>query len=275
MAEKDLTLAAAQPVASAARAAYPDVPLEALELGQQFKATQAMLLHIVQAGEARLLELLWQIRRQFTDERKFFAFAEGYLDLEPARAKRMVTTWAGARKNRHARELASRDADQAMVFIQQLNGTDLGVVIEDDAEVARILSLSPKKQRDVIRDLLETKEAVDAGHHPADREYIKTLSAEKDAALAALDEATKIERLDNAPQRRLAQRRERLAELIQHFYDFVAESNAELAAIDFAALSEAELIPYQEALGHGRNEVLSLLDALDDGWRAHLYGEGR
>ena len=215
------------------------------------------------------------IRREYPEAAAFEAFVAEHTPVPPAEARLMADTWTAVRKNRNLRELAQHKPDEALTFV---NGfieaglaTQLETLDETDREFAAAMALPPRQRRAALRELVEAKHAVDAGHHPADREYIKALTVERDAAVEALEEATKAERLDERPARRLALRREKLGALIQHFYDFVAEHNAELAAMDFTAVPDAESVPYEEALGHGRNEVLSLFDALDARWRAYVH----
>ena len=224
--------------------------------------------------KAQTMEALWIIRREYPDPDEFADFVRTHTPIAPAEARLMADAWTAARANRAVRELAHTRPNDALAFIDELVKTGLAEQLEalddTDLKAMRCLTLPPRKRVAAVKELIEVKDAVEAGHHPADREHIKALEVERDAAVTALQDATRIERLDDAPVRRLALRREKFDELKQRFYDFVSESSAELAVIDFAALSDAELVPYEEALGYGRNEILSLLDALDEQWRAHV-----
>ncbi len=139
------------------------------------------------ALEAQLMEAVWQIREVLPEPVEFKEFIKGHTPMDPKKAILMADTWAVARDNRQVRELALSKPNEALRFVREFVAVgaqdSLDGLNEEDAEVTRLLTLSPRKRLKAIRELITTK----AGHHPADAEQIHSLKQERDAAVAAME----------------------------------------------------------------------------------------
>lgn len=176
----------------------PALNTEVMAAVEEIKAIRALTIQMAQIAEAKIMERLWTIRKEFPDDRAFGDFAAEHIKIDAKTALRYVVTWDGARQNREIRELANAAPDKAMAFVQRLTDGGIGEVIPDDKEVARLLSMPTRKQHQALRELIDTSHAVSEKRHPADRERIKTLEAERDSAVAALQSSNVIE-LDSHP----------------------------------------------------------------------------
>ena len=163
--------------AARADAAYPAAALDAV---REIKLLQSMVRHVAQFAEARLMEKLWDIHRAIPDEGAFREFIAGHLTLPPDEALRYALTWDSARENKALRELAHTAPNDALRLVNDL-AVDAGdSPPEVDPEVTRILSLPARRRHEAIRDLVDAQQ----GHHPADKEQIRSLTAERDELLA-------------------------------------------------------------------------------------------
>ena len=171
--------------------------MTALEAAQRICTLYETAQALSQIIESQVMEALWVIKRHLPDEKEFDFFISSRTPLKPREARLMVQTWDAARKNRELRELAQNKPSEALRLVQGFLGAGLEDKIEtlddDDKVVASILSKPPRKRNAAIRELIEVKQSVKSGHHPADREQIKTLTAERDAAVAALEDSNVID----------------------------------------------------------------------------------
>ena len=152
---------------------------------------------VSQTLEAQLMEALWTIRRELGGERQRFETLIGSnTDVDPKRAWLMAETWDSARRNRDLRTLASQQPSQAVALISQFIEGGLADRLEslsdNDHEVAAIVAQAPRKRTAAIRELIERGKAANEGRHPADRERIRELEAERDAAVSDLEQARKV-----------------------------------------------------------------------------------
>ena len=210
-----------------------EIPPACLAAVQEIRLLQSMLAQVAQFAEARIMERLWEIRRAVADDDAYRRLAERHLDMDGATALRYATTWEGARQNRALRELAQQTPQQAMVLVQSLATHGLDDIGDDDAEVAALLGRPPKQRQQAIRDLLAHREQVVSGRHPADQEEIRVLTAERDAALDALQARAEVVRLDETPP---AQARA-LMEQVQGLAQQVGQAAEAAQALPAGALS--------------------------------------
>ena len=145
---------------------------------------------IAQLIEAQVMESLWNIRRLIPEEESWGQFVERNTPLDRGRAARMVQTWEVARKRRELRELAQKGPTTAMALIGE--AIEAGVNLEDvaDREVASILAQPARRRHGAIRALVE--EAAARGESPAAAERVRAAEAERDEAVAALEEERKL-----------------------------------------------------------------------------------
>ncbi len=166
-----------RPMTAQADAAYPAAALDAV---REIKLLQSMVRHVAQFAEARLMEKLWDIHRAIPDEGAFREFIAGHLTLPPDEALRYALTWDSARENKALRELAHTAPNDALRLVNDLAADGGDSPPEVDPEVTRILSLPARRRHEAIRDLVDARH----GHHPADKEQIRALTAERDELLA-------------------------------------------------------------------------------------------
>ena len=164
------------------------------DAAREIKSLRAMVTQAARFAEARIMELLWEVRQELPEDRIFGEFVNFETNIEPDLALSMASTWDTVRKNRSLREFAQRKPGDTILLVQQLAEAGVDTSDETDADVAQVLSLPSRKRRDVLRDLISRGNAVADGHHPADQEEIRTLKAERDAAIDKLYESTRFER---------------------------------------------------------------------------------
>lgn len=155
-------------------------PAAALDAVREIKLLQSMVRHVAQFAEARLMEKLWDIHRAIPDEGAFREFIAGHLTILPDEALRYALTWDSARENKALRDLAHTAPNDALRLVNDLVADGGDGPPEVDPEVTRILSLPARRRHEAIRDLVEARH----GHHPADKEQIRALTAERDELLA-------------------------------------------------------------------------------------------
>lgn len=136
--------------------------------------------------EAQMMEALHEIRRACPDEEMFKTVVAEMTPLRPAEAVRMVETWDVARRQRDLRELAQNRPREAMNLVRAFTDAGAGdaevtAFTADDAEVAAVLALPPRKRNARIREMVRREQDGAGGHHPADREAIRALTEECDA----------------------------------------------------------------------------------------------
>ena len=150
----------------------------ALAAVAEIKALRNLVVQMAQVAEAQIMERLWRVRSEFDDERNYCRFVEFHLSIPQKQALAYVAAWEGARQNRRLRELAQSEPSQAMEFVQRLTDHGLDDVTEKDSEVARLLSLPPRKQIKVLRELLDAKEHANDGRLPDDVRRIDELETQ-------------------------------------------------------------------------------------------------
>ena len=161
------------------------------------------------AIEAQVMEALHEIRRHAPDDEAFMVVVSELTPLRGPEALRMAQTWDVARRQRDLRSLAETRPREAMSLIGAFVDAGAGeaemrALTSDDVAVAEIIALPPRKRVARLRTLVASQP--EAGHHPADREQIRTLTTERDAlaeeveALRAQADAT---RITDTPRARL------------------------------------------------------------------------
>lgn len=199
---------------------------------------------VAQALEAQLMESLWTIRREIGDDQARFELLIGsHTDVDPRRAWLMAETWDNARRNRNLRTLASQQPSHALALVTQFIEAGLGerlqTLCDDDREVAELVSKPPRKFMAAVRDLVAKGKSAQEGRHPADREEIAALKAERDSAVAELEQARKVIQYPGGDMRqalddlrgvecRLAEVAERLATLLSTASGFARNEAVQL-----------------------------------------------
>ena len=247
--------------------------LSALEIVHKMTAIYQQAMQILEQSQAAIMECMWEIKARHCgdSDAEFQCFAARYIDIvTPGEAVKLANTWAGARKNRELRELAQSKPGQAVKLVCQLTDGGALEVLEDDAEVARLLTLPPRKRSKAIREMIDAKQSVEAGHHPADRERIKALEAERDAALEALEAQDQVAHLSDAPKAQLAQYAEDCDRVLQQVRDFAAASDQHLAAADFSGLGDDVLLAHQERIAQFEREMTLLGESVRNQWLRHV-----
>ena len=251
----------------------PLTDLSALEIVHKMTAIYQQAMQILEQSQAAIMECMWEIKARHCgdDDEEFYAFAQRHIDIvAPKEAVKLANTWAGARQNRGLRELAKSKPGQAIKLVCQLTEGGALEALEDDAEVARLLSMPPRKRAKAIREMIDVKQSVEAGHHPADRERIKALEAERDAAVAALDAQDKVRDLADAPKAQLARYAEDCDRVLQQVRDFVVASDQRLAQADFSGLEDETLVAHQERVAHFEREMALLGESVRNQWLRHV-----
>ena len=243
-----------------------EIPPACLAAVQEIKLLQAMLTQVAQFAEARIMERLWEIRRAVADDDAYRRLAARHLDMDGATALRYATTWEGARQNRALRELAQQTPQQAMVLVQSLATHGLDDIGDDDIEVARVLGQAPKQRQQTLRDLLDHREQVVSGRHPADQEEIRVLTAERDAALDALQARTEVVRLDETPQRRLRALLEKIRSLSEQARQLADDTELRAGEVAPPDATWAErLVAATDGLVAGAEDLAGAVQALAAG----------
>lgn len=251
----------------------PLTDLSALEIVHKMTAIYQQAMQILERSQAAIMECMWEIKTRHCgdDDGEFQAFAARYIDIvTPREAVKLANVWAGARKNRDLRELAQSKPGQAVRLVCQLTDGGALEALEDDAEVARLISMPPRKRTKAIREMIDMKQSVEAGHHPADRERIKALEAERDAAVAALEAQDKVSNLADTPKAQLAQYAEDCDGVLQQLRDFVAASDQRLAQADFSAVEDETLVAHQERIAQFEREMTLLAESVRNQWLRHV-----
>lgn len=247
--------------------------LSALEIVHKMTAIYQQAMQILERSQAAIMECMWEIKARHCgdDDDEFHAFAARHIDIvAPKEAVKLANAWAGARQNRELRELAQRKPGQAIKLVCQLTDGGALEALQDDAEVARLLSMPPRKRAKAIREMIDVQQSVEAGHHPADRERIKALEAERDAAVAALKAQDKVTNLADTPKAQLAQYAEDCDRVLQQVRDFVAASDQRLARSDFASVEDEVLVAHQERVAQFEREMALLGESARNQWLRHV-----
>ena len=143
---------------------YPAPSPRALEIAQKIKSIRQIVVTLAEQLDAQLMENLWLLRQEFSDESNFLKFVEQELQINPKEARRRVIAWDGARKNRHLRELANREPQDALKLIGQMTAGDYAIE-DDDPQITEILLSPPKKRARTLKAVLE---AAPAGAAPVE-----------------------------------------------------------------------------------------------------------
>lgn len=133
----------------------------AMEIAQNIKSIRQIVVTLAEQLDAQLMENLWALRQEFSDEAQFFCFVEGELQINAKEAQRRIIAWDGARKNRKLREFANREPQDALKLIGQLTASDYAIE-DDDPQITEILLSPPKKRARTLKALLEAAPAVAA-----------------------------------------------------------------------------------------------------------------
>lgn len=204
----------------------PEVHAAAARICSLFDTALAVAASI----EAQMMEALHEIRRACPDEETFRAVVAEMTPLRPAEAVRMVETWDVARRQRDLRELAQSRPREAMSLVRAFTdaGADDAEVVAftaADAEVAAVLALPPRKRNARIREMVRLAQDAGGGHHPADREAIRTLTEERDAL------AETVEALSNPPAAHPGQRWRSAVERVREAEAALADVAGEVAEL--------------------------------------------
>ena len=169
---------------------HPPIPPEAQTHVRRIQAICETMRAVSEALYTQLMESLWRMRRDLGDDRsRFNIVVAAHTELKPERAWAMAETWEIVRRNRSMREMAFRKPNEALAFVVQLieaGCADMLNGMDDNDEVMKVMSLTPRKRTQAIRTLIEKSKAIDQDHHPADQERIASLEAERDAAVELL-----------------------------------------------------------------------------------------
>ena len=135
---------------------------KAAALAAEIVALRAFTVRVAEFLRGRYMELLWELRREWPEgpigDDSFERFAGG-LGLDPDEASRQVGVWDHARAHRSVRELANKSPEQAMTFVSRLMHMDGEGDLpspDDDPEVAKIMTMPPRKMSREIRKLIDT-----------------------------------------------------------------------------------------------------------------------
>lgn len=135
-------------------AGYPAPTPRALEAIQRIKSIRHLVVTLAEQLDAQLMENLWIVRQEFSDEAVFLKFVDSELRMNATEAQRRVIAWEGARKNRQLREMANREPNDALKIINQLTAADYRIE-DDDPKITEILLSPPKKRARTLKALLE------------------------------------------------------------------------------------------------------------------------
>ena len=124
----------------------------------RFRTTVDTLRTLAEWGEAEIHEALWIIHEEAPTEAIFGSFVERELGVQPADALRRVAVWQTARQSRPLRELTRAGgigADDTLRRIGQIVDAGGGQLLEDDAEVRKLITLPPRQLTKTLRRLLD------------------------------------------------------------------------------------------------------------------------
>ncbi|MXW01593.1 MAG: hypothetical protein F4X59_17530 [Holophagales bacterium] len=160
-------------------------PPEALAAAARIRAAWT----VAQIMQAQVLEGMWEVQKAIPDESQFALFVERETPFTADQGHRMVKTWEVARSQRELRELAQSKPSEALGLITSAIDEGVDLADEDDATVAKIMALKPRKRHSAIRELVQQSKS---GESSATRERIRTLEAERDAAVDKLVSERKV-----------------------------------------------------------------------------------
>ena len=220
--------------------------LTALEAASGLDAWATTRQQLVQITDVQIMLHADAIRREYPERAGFDAFcAEHVVALRPDQVWVLAQAGEAAQKNRNFRELARTRPGEAVALVQDLveAGLEERVVHldEDDHELAQVLTAPRTKMRKRLRRMLDAERHARAGRNPADVERIQELAEERDAAVAALDEARKVTGLPTAA---------------------VNEVIADLQRLESEAAADAERFPSLGATYAQRERALRAVDLI-------------
>lgn len=139
----------------------------AAELAAELTGLRALVENFVRQAEARYLELLRELRREFpaADGDDYFVLFLDRAGLPSANALENLKLWETARSHRAVREAADGNPAGALAFTSRLLRLDPGqrVRLDDDPDVARVMTMPPRQMSAEIRRLLDMRGGLASG----------------------------------------------------------------------------------------------------------------
>ena len=246
----------------------PTPTVTAIRLAAEVNQIVKTTMDFIYEQEAKMMERLWLIRREFNDDVEFATFICDQTELMPGDAIKRVLTWNEARNNRELRELAQARPRELMRVVVDLVDGGLDSVARDAPEVVKIMAMPPRKRSAEIKRLLEHQN--NGKHHPADREEIEVLKQERDAAVKELENADKVVEMDGHPLTRLNQFIKTLKDIEQTLLErntVAGKLFKELAGEIDAPQNQQD---QQDQLMDWNNRSLELIDGIGRLWMEHL-----
>ena len=212
----------------------PAPTMTAMQAAQRLCALHEMTQVLGQLIEVQAMAAAWAIRREYSGREAFERFVADFTPVRPAQAWLMAETWEVTRRNREVRKLADtrpRDALQLVRGVFEAAGEEgLEALSGGDRTAAQILAKPGKQRLADIRELIAAGRAAAEGRHPADRERIRALEAERDAAVEALHEVGAVTAHPasqlNAAATELQETEKALAELAERFQSVAGVASA-------------------------------------------------
>ena len=130
----------------------------AIAAAARIRTVVETLRRLAEMGEAEIHEALWAIHEEAPDEQIFGAFVERELGIQRDDALRRVAVWGRARRSRPLRELARAGgigADDVLQRIGRIIDAGAAEVLDDDAEVRKLMVLPGKQLSRALRRLID------------------------------------------------------------------------------------------------------------------------
>ena len=169
----------------------PVSSLTAPQAVQRIHTWHTVLRTLSATAEREIMEAAWIIRREYPERGDFVRFVDEQgltVSISADRVWIAAETWEVARRQRSLREMTATRPEDAMQFVADIaaaaGDAGLKALDDEDRDVIGLLAQPARKRRAAIRTLIESQRAVADGRHPADVEHIRTLTAERDEALA-------------------------------------------------------------------------------------------
>lgn len=230
-------------------------------LGLRLKATYEATALLVQDSTLQMMEMLHRLRtKHLPHEPHFLTFIGEYVQvIEPQRALQMAGAWPAISANRPLRDLARRDPDGAINTFMALGQLREGDIAEDDVELLKLTSMSPRRRNQALRGLLADAQGAPSA---ALREEVAALKAERDELARNVSPA----RLSPAPTLTdYIQRYNQLLGSIDEFVDWSAEA---ASVIDVDGAAESLQAAWHERLLDMDRDFIDRVRLLQQQWIA-------
>lgn len=250
----------------------PVASLSAVQAVQRIVALHGIARAVCATIHGEVLEAAWVIRRAYPERAAFERFVTGCGLAEvmpPSRAWLAAETWEVARRQRALRELVADRPNEAIRFVAEFVAEAPRDKLEtDDPRVAEILALPGRKRTPEIRRLVALERSVGEGRHPADVEQIRTLSAERDAALEEIERRRTVIDVTDTPVGHVRMLHREAQELADRLTDIGARFEAFMARHPPAECSGA-----LELAAHGMARLGGDIAELGERIGAAAFGE--